>query len=41
MTTLQLAGGATAPEAASLYTGSGVLALHGVTVTSVDRISGA
>jgi hypothetical protein len=40
VTTLQLAGGATAPEAASLYTGGGGLTLHGVTVTSVDRTSG-
>lgn len=40
VTTLQLAGGATAPEAASLYTGSGAIALRGVTVTSVDRTSG-
>lgn len=40
VTTLQLVGGATAPEAASIYTGSGALALHGVTVTSVDRSSG-
>ena len=40
VTTLQLAGGATAPEAASISTGSGGLTLHGVTVTSVDRNSG-
>jgi Periplasmic copper-binding protein (NosD) len=40
VTTLQLAGGATAPEAASVYTGSGALTLQGVTVTSVDRTSG-
>ncbi len=40
VTTLQLAGGATAPEAASISTGSGGLTLHGVTVTSVDRTSG-
>ena len=40
VTTLQLAGGATAPEAASISTGSGGLILHGVTVTSVDRTSG-
>lgn len=40
VTTLQLAGGGTAPEAASIYTGSGALALRGVTVTSVDRTSG-
>jgi hypothetical protein len=40
VTTLQLAGGATAADAASLYTGSGRLALTGVTVTSFDRTSG-
>ena len=40
VTTLQLAGGATAPEAASISTGSGGLTLNGVTVTSVDRNSG-
>ena len=40
VTTLQLAGGATAPEAASIYTGSGAVTLTGVTVTSVDRASG-
>ena len=40
VTTLQLAGGATAPEAASIYTGSGAVTLRGVTVTSVDRTSG-
>jgi Right handed beta helix region len=40
VTTLQLAGGATAPEAASISTGSGGLTLHGATVTSVDRTSG-
>ena len=40
VTTLQLAGGATAPEAASISTGSGGLTLHGATVTSVDRASG-
>jgi hypothetical protein len=39
VTTLQMVGGATAPEAASLSTGSGALALRGVTVTSVDRAS--
>lgn len=37
VTTLKLAGGATPPEAASLYTGGGRLVLHGVTVTSADR----
>jgi hypothetical protein len=37
VTTLKLAGGATLPEAASIYTGGGRLVLHGVTVTSADR----
>jgi hypothetical protein len=40
VTTLQLAGGTRAPEAASLYTGSGQLTMRGVTVTSFDRTSG-
>jgi hypothetical protein len=40
VTTLKLAGGATPSEAASIYTGGGRLALHGVTVTSSDRSSG-
>jgi Right handed beta helix region len=40
VTALQLAGGATASDAAALYTGSGTLTLRGVTVTSVDRTSG-
>ena len=40
VTTVQLAGGADPSQAASLYTGSGVLALRGVTVTSFDRTSG-
>ena len=40
VTTLQLAGGPTASDAASLYTGSGRLTLTGVTVTSADRASG-
>lgn len=34
--TLELTGGATAPEAASIYTGSGRLVLHDLTVTSRD-----
>ena len=38
--TLQLAGGATAADAAILYTGSGRIQLRGVTVTSVDPVSG-
>jgi hypothetical protein len=38
--TLQLTGGAAAPDAASIYTGGGSLTLRGVTVTSVDRASG-
>ncbi len=38
--TLQLAGGATAADAAILYTGSGRIQLRGVTVTSVDAVSG-
>jgi hypothetical protein len=38
--TLELAGGATLPEAASLHTGSGRLTVHGVTITSSDRASG-
>ena len=40
ITTLQLAGGGSAPEAASIYTGSGRLTLHGVTVTSIDPGTG-
>ncbi|MDT7579108.1 MAG: hypothetical protein QOK35_372, partial [Pseudonocardiales bacterium] len=40
VTQLQLVGGARARDAASLYTGSGRLVLHGVTVTSVDPASG-
>jgi Right handed beta helix region len=36
VTTVRLGGGATLPEAASIYTGSGTLRLHGVTVTSTD-----
>jgi hypothetical protein len=35
--TLELAGGATLPEAASIHTGSGRLMVHGVTITSSDR----
>jgi hypothetical protein len=38
--TLQLVGGATAPEAASIYTGGGRLTVHGVTVTSLDPTTG-
>jgi hypothetical protein len=38
--TVKLAGGATLPEAAALYTGSGRILLHGVTVTSADHASG-
>jgi hypothetical protein len=38
---LELAGGAGLPDAAALHTGSGRLVLRGVTVTSVDRVSGA
>jgi len=40
VSTLKLAGGATLPEAASIYTGSGRLVLHGVTITSVDPDTG-
>ena len=40
ITTLQLAGGSTPADAASLYTGGGRLTVHGVTVTSVDPASG-
>jgi len=40
VTTLQLAGGATPSDAASIYTGGGALTLRGVGVTSVDRASG-
>lgn len=40
VTTLWLAGGATASDAASIYTGSGALTLRGVTVASADRTSG-
>src|SRR6185312_6342495 len=40
VTTLQLAGGPTAADAAPLYTGGGGLTLRGVTVTAVDRTSG-
>jgi Right handed beta helix region len=40
VTTLQLAGGATPADAASLWTGGGALSLRGVTVTSADRTSG-
>ena len=37
---VQLAGGATAPEAASIYTGSGRLVVNGAGVTSVDPATG-
>lgn len=40
VTTLQLAGGASAADAANLYTGSGQIQLRGVTVTSVDPGTG-
>ena len=36
VTTVKLTGGATLPQAASIYTGSGRILLHGVTVTSAD-----
>jgi Right handed beta helix region len=39
--TLKLVGGATQPDAASLYTGGGRLILHGLTVTSADPRSQA
>ena len=38
--TVRLTGGATVPEAASIYTGSGRVLLHGVTVTSADPAAG-
>jgi hypothetical protein len=37
VTTVKLAGGRILPQAAAVYTGSGRLVLHGVTVTSADR----
>jgi hypothetical protein len=40
VTQLQLAGGARPGDAAALYTGSGRLVLHGVTVGSVDPATG-
>ena len=40
LTRLQLAGGPRLRDAASLYTGSGRLVVHGVTVTSADPASG-
>lgn len=40
ITTLKLAGGATTPEAASIYTGRGRLTLRGVTVASIDPATG-
>jgi len=38
--TLQLAGGASPADAASIHTGGGRVALNGITVTSVDRATG-
>jgi hypothetical protein len=38
--TLQLVGGATASDAASIHTGGGRVALNGITVTSVDPATG-
>ena len=35
-TVLQLAGGPTPPDAAAIHSGSGTIAVHGITVTSVD-----
>jgi hypothetical protein len=40
VTRLQLAGGDSLPDAASLYTGSGRLVLHGLAVTSADPAFG-
>jgi hypothetical protein len=40
ITTLKLAGGATSPEAASIYTGGGRLTLRGVTIASMDPATG-
>jgi hypothetical protein len=40
VSTLQLAGGATPADAASIHTGGGRLALNGITVTSVDPATG-
>ena len=40
VTTVKLTGGATLPQASSIYTGSGRLLLHGVTITSADPASG-
>ncbi len=37
---LALTGGATAPEAASIYTGGGTLTLHDIAVASIDPASG-
>ena len=37
---VQLAGGPTGADAASIHTGSGQLAVHGITVTSVDPATG-
>ena len=40
VSTIRLAGGATLPQAASIYTGGGRLVLHGVTISSVDPDTG-
>ena len=40
VTTVKLTGGATLSQAASIYTGSGRILLHGVTITSADPASG-
>ena len=40
VTTVKLAGGATLPQAASIYTGSGRILLRGVTITSADPATG-
>ena len=39
--TVKLTGGATLPEAAAIYTGSGRILLHGVTVTSISPATSA
>ena len=41
VTTVKLTGGATLSQAASIYTGSGRILLHGVTITSADPATGA
>jgi hypothetical protein len=40
VSTVKLAGGPTLPQAASIYTGSGRLQLHDVTITSADPATG-